>query len=1052
MDFSQSYSRGTFVKFLKDFLPTNFSLKEEALPALSKTSLFEEVILLGKCKLDDYDLAVLEVKHNLESDPRIALSREIFSLLKKYSYFNALVVFHSQSQNWRLSLITSNICLEGAKVKCEPSSFRRHSFYLGPHAKVHTPWQFLIKKGKARDFEDLKERFSIEVVNKEFYKEIAKYFHKLIGGTVKTDHHVEEYKRELKLPSVNEKSDQVYKEFTTRLIGRIIFCWFLKQKKSEKGLPLVPEDMLSTNAVSANKNYYHLILEKLFFEILNTPQDKRKKDLPAGVENIPFLNGGLFEPHSNDFFPGQSLYNLVIPDVWFKEFFEVLETYNFTIDENTSIDVDLSVDPEMLGRIFENLLAEINPATGESARKATGSYYTPRAIVEYMVDESLKQYLFTEAKIEEGKATSLLSYTEVEAGLNDEEKRLIIDALDKIKVIDPACGSGAFPMGMLQKIVLVLQKVDPESKKWLSRLLESIPDKPARERMKKELEGDKDLWNYIRKLGIIRKAIYGVDLQQIAVEISNLRFFLSLIVDEKIEDNKPNRGIEPLPNLEFKFVAANSLIGLPKLAVQQTSLLGASGGDTNIKIEKEINNLQELRDKFFTSYGEEKKKIEKEFKNVQSRMFKYMQDLRKTDSKTFKLATWDPFSDKPSDWFDPEWMFGVRDGFSIAIANPPYISYGIRGTQKMTTEERNALVLRFPNSAEYKISVYALFMDKAIQLVKPDGGIQTFIVPDSFLLGRYFSKIRAYTLNNCEIIHISWFPYKIFEATVGFSVIYTFQKQKRPDDCHRIIARFVKNNDQVADKTYKSFTYPQSYFKQTKHNRFRLFFDEKTMNLVSKIENGSSELAEFMTGRTGVRSLIGQKKIVSKEKKSETWQPGLISGSQITKYKVDYGGDFINIDPKKLNKGGWDYDVIHNPKLLLRQTGDSLTAAIDYKGYYHLNNIHSFASDNERLDILYLLALINSKLLDGYYKITSLEANRVMAQTDIETIESLPIKEVPEDEQKPFIEIIDQILAAKNKNPDADTSNLEDQIDQMVYKLYGLTPEEIKIVENFNKK
>ncbi len=351
-------------------------------------------------------------------------------------------------------------------------------------------------------------------------------------------------------------------------------------------------------------------------------------------------------------------------------------------------------------------------------------------------------------------------------------------------------------------------------------------------------------------------------------------------------------------------------------------------------------------------------------------------------------------------------------------------------------------------------------MDKAIQLAKSDGGIQTYIVPDSFLLGRYFSKIRECILRINEIQHILLLPYSVFDATVGFSVVYSFQRKQKVNEQHNITARFAENNEIVSQGTYKTFSYPQAYFKNLKHFRFRLFFDNKIMSLISKIEEGTDELGQFMTGRTGVRSLIGQKNIVSKEKKSKTWQKGLISGGQIIKYKISYNGDYINIDPKLLNKGGWDYDVINNPKLLLRQTGDSLTASIDYDGLYHLNNIHSFAPDTKELDMLYLMALINSKMFDFYYKTISLEANRVMAQTDIETVEGLPIRNISLKDQEAYIAIVDQILSAKKQPPSspfskgelpvADTSALERQIDQMVYKLYDLTPEEIGIVEGQN--
>jgi uncharacterized protein YfkK (UPF0435 family) len=423
------------------------------------------------------------------------------------------------------------------------------------------------------------------------------------------------------------------------------------------GEPLVPRGILSSDAVYINKEYYHNVLEKLFFEVLNTPQEQRRENILPDADKIPFLNGGLFEPHKlNDFYNGQPQYNLVIPDGWFEQFFKILEQYNFTIDENSTVDADVSVDPEMLGRIFENLLAEVNPDTGESARKATGSYYTPRTIVDYIVDQSLKQYLLTKTKIDEGRITALLSYEAPEVSLSDSEKISVISALDEIKVIDPACGSGAFPMGVLHKMLLVLNKVDPDLRIWVDKRLERIADDIFKEEIKNKLE--RDNLEYVRKLIIIRNSIFGVDIQQIAVEISKLRVFL--------------------PNLEFKFVAANSLLGLPKAVPDRKALI-------DFEDKESINALAKIRDKYFTSYGEEKLKAEQDFIEVQKKMFRfYLQNLNQeqrnlvgtikkvnTSSKTVTqmLSEWEPFSYKQSEWFDTKWMFG-KENFDIVIANP----------------------------------------------------------------------------------------------------------------------------------------------------------------------------------------------------------------------------------------------------------------------------------------------------------------------------------------------------------------------------------------------
>jgi type II restriction/modification system DNA methylase subunit YeeA len=212
--------------------------------------------------------------------------------------------------------------------------------------------------------------------------------------------------------------------------------------------------------------------------------------------------------------------------------------YNFTVDENTSYDVELSIDPEMLGRIFENLLAEINPETGESAKKSTGAFYTPRDIVDYMVDSSLIDYLKTKTEIDENKLRSVISYSygdnEIK-NVSDQEKKDIIDSLYSLTALDPACGSGAFPIGLLQKIVYILQQLDPSAKLWFNKACEGVPF-TFRKEIEKKFEA-KSL-DYIRKLIVIQNSIFGVDIQPIAVEIARIRCFLSLIIEEEVKDSE----------------------------------------------------------------------------------------------------------------------------------------------------------------------------------------------------------------------------------------------------------------------------------------------------------------------------------------------------------------------------------------------------------------------------------------------------------------------------------------------------------------------------------
>ena len=493
--------------------------------------------------------------------------------------------------------------------------------------------------------------FDVEKVNKLFYRQIAQLYYRLTGK--------EGYKRELVLPSVGDDNRDIgfYEEFSVRLIGRTIFCWFLKHKKSDKGVSLIPAEILSLAAVQKTADYYHTILEPLFFEVMNKRVKDRKPLTIPRSEMIPFLNGGLFESHSNDFYRDMPNYGLKIPDTWFKDFFGLLEQYNFTITENSSIDMDVAVDPEMLGRIFENLLAEIVPETGKTARKATGSYYTPRAIVDYMAEQSLRQYLLTKTGLPVETLNRLFSYEENVVDLTESQKEAVVTAVSEIKVIDPACGSGAFPIGVLHRLLLLMEKADPRMEIWRRHYLGSL-DSIVRQTVEKNVR--KENWAYIRKLMVIRDSIYGVDIQAIAVEIAKLRCFLSLIVDEVVADAEDNRGIEPLPNLEFKFVAANTLIGLPSAANQSAFGVTAT-----------VNKLKELRESYLRSFGADKLKIEKEFRATQQKLFKENVQWAVADTLVKQLTEWDPFSYESCSWFDPEWMFGVSGGFDVVIANPP---------------------------------------------------------------------------------------------------------------------------------------------------------------------------------------------------------------------------------------------------------------------------------------------------------------------------------------------------------------------------------------------
>ena len=729
-----------------------------------------------------------------------------------------------------------------------------------------------------------------------------------------------------------------------------------------------------------------------------------------------------------------------VPDIWLKELFDIFEIYNFTIDENTPVDVELSIEPEMLGRIFENLLAEINPETGNTARKSTGSYYTPRPIVEYMVDESLKQYLLNKTNLKESEISSLLAYEEEEVGLNESEKDTVLDALDVIKIIDPACGSGAFPMGILQKMLLILQKIDPESKKWLTKKVSQIENTIVREEFQKKIEAEN--WNYVHKLGIIQDSIYGVDIQPIAVDISKLRFFLSLIVDEKVDDSKENRGVDWLPNLEFKFVCANSLIGLP----------GKNSQTELFEVTDNIKELKKLREEYLRCYGDEKISIEKKFQDIQSRMFLSSLKWGGKDSQTVKLSQWDPFIGKPSGWFDYEWMFGIKDGFDIVIGNPPYVTYKGKQRVNISNEDVSKLISLYPNSAQYKVNSYALFTEKGVNLLKTKGML-SFIIPSTILQNEYLRNIRKYLLSNYHINQIVSFENKVFKAVTDSIILFVsneFFKEAQ--------TLFLRKDNLVFLLNDETKIYSQSNWNSADDGIINLRTSNQEDSILNKIEKASKILNQFMKVYVGIVA-NGIKKFISDKKITKHYKKYL-QGKNIGKYEIIYSGIYVNFDIGKLHSNTNEDVYLQNEKILVRKTGNILLAAYDDSQFYTDQSIYNlYSRKNNKLNLKYIIALLNSRLMNFYFNKKMITNPDVFPYIKGIHLKKLPLKNVNKQYQDPFIEVVNKILdITEDENYLEDNikktkvREYENQIDQMVYKLYDITNEEIEIVENFNKK
>jgi len=1082
---------------------------------------------------------VYQITHHSENDPRISLSRDSFRLLAQYGIKRALILFISQnSLNYRLSLVIIDLKWEeGRRVKKEYSNPRRYSFFLGPETKTHTPETYLIKQGRVKDFEDLKKRFSIEVVNKDFYTQIAILFTKLAGGERTIGGKKYDEKGSLQLPSTSD--DILKKEFSVRLIGRLIFCWFLKKKTSDKGTSLIPEELLSSRSVTQKPGLYHNILEPLFFEILNKLIKQRKKEYQITPwSQIPFLNGGLFTPEYHDYYQvdqlGISKYinTLKVPDSWLKELFDIFEIYNFTIDENTPVDIELSIEPEMLGRIFENLLAEINPETGNSARKSTGSYYTPRPIVEYMVDESLKQYLLTKTNVDENKISSLLTYEEEEVDLNKSEKEAVLDALDVIKIIDPACGSGAFPMGILQKMLLILQKIDPDSKKWLTKKISQIENAVVRKEFQKKVEAEN--WNYVHKLGIIQSSIYGVDIQPIAVDISKLRFFLSLIVDENVDDSKENRGVDWLPNLEFKFVCANSLIGVP------ATLVGSYKEELQPKLFEEVNSiieLKKLREEYLRCYGDEKTSIKKKFQDIQSRMFLRSLKWGGKDSQTVKLSQWNPFSSESCEWFDPEWMFGVSDGFDVIITNPPYI--GEKGHKEIFREIKQGTLGKYYQG---KMDLFYFFFHLALDIGKQNSQI-AFITTNYYPTAYGAKKLRQVFREKTIVRRlINFNELKIFKSALGQHNMITILKKPQNKDfvAKTCITKRTGDATSVILESIVDWQDNQTdYFRVAQQNLFdgdecyirlggnSVLSVEPVQVILKKIKDHGITLGSMAFINQGVVSgcdYVSRKNIDKLKKKFDIeLNDGIYVFNLHNPRDVNIIRNFTDKESKLLRPFFKNSDIARywcktkpSKLLLYSQKFESLSSSqfpnvikhlnkfndilkqrlATYGENYYWSELHRSRSEtifikekitvpyrskintfaynscewfcrsdsyvitqkDKDISLKYLLSLLNSKLyyLWLYYRGKRKGETLELFQVPLSEI---PIKKISERDQQHFIEIVDKILTItksdtylENPGKQAQVKEYEKQIDQMVYKLYGLTDDEIEIVENFDSE
>ena len=1115
VDFKFPYGRVSALEFLDKFLPDDFQKCDEEIKLDFKPQFIRSIRKIGEVASLE-DIHIYEIIHESENDPRVSLSKDSFRLLANFNVRKALIFFVSKSSpNYRLSFVTVDLKWEsGTRIKREYSNPRRYSFFLGPDARVHTPNDFLIKKGQVKDTTDLLLRFDVEIVTKEFFTKYKGLFED-INGYLEKDHSFKIFAG---------KNNIDIDTFAKKLLGQIVFCYFLQRKGwlgAKKGelINKGDKDFMRSlfNHCLEGRNFYNDYLEHLFYGSLNSRAegsgDFYRKHFDC---QIPFLNGGLFEP-PEDYDWEKSFVH--IPDKIFSNkdstgILDVFDLYNFTVYEDDPIDREVSVDPEMLGKVFENLLPE-------NLRKGQGAYYTPREIVHYMCQESLINYLTTETKVDTDKIRDLVVNKHFEG---QGSEGLIDRALQKIKICDPACGSGAFLVGMLHEIGSARRTLNPKQDEY---------------HLKKEA---------------IQNSIYGVDIDPGAVDIAKLRLWLSLVVDYELKD------IEPLPNLDYKIMCGNSLLE----EFEGVIFYDGSTEDGSLFKDERKQKIQELREQvkgYFNIYDEKEKRKKREEINklkdwfikatLEKRRKEITRERRKMEAKASMFEEknrqeyfttqgkifiseakinevlrelHNPQKARPFFIWELEFMdvFDGAGGFDVVIANPPYV--GEKGHKEIFREIKQGGLGNFYLG---KMDLFYFFFHLALNISR-SGALAAFITTNYYTTAMGAKKLRQDLKERATVRKlINFNELKIFESALGQHNMITILSKLRDDKFSaascitkregvantEILQSILNRNDKETD--YFSILQNDLYDGNECYIRIsgnvgltatpiqkildkiksQSEFLGDICNVNQGVVSGADKVSKKHIAKYGISSAAGggifvlsdkemrelglenseknilrpwyknsdiyrwntrktaSESLIYADKRLQNLEKNKIKG-HLLKYKRILDDSTSNSPylhrPRDINFDG--------PKIVVPQRSPRNTFAYNEKPWYASADVYFITQKDSSFSLKYILSLLNSKI---YYLWLYYRGKRKGELLELYQVplSEIPIKKVFINEQNPYIEIVDKILTIINnetyledKQKQLKVKEYERQIDQMIYELYGLTKEEIKFVEGFVKE
>ena len=1177
--FQQGYDRDDWLSQLRQFFP-EFSpfTQPQSIPGFDSTA--ESFIHLGTAPIEGGSgLGIYEIKvaaNTRLSRNRVQLRQMVAKQVGAQALDGALAVYYDASEQWRFSYIAIDYRLDASgKLKREQTPPKRYTYLLGAGANVRTAvarFSKLLQTPSLQtpSLENLREAFAVEALNKEFYQKLNVWYQHAKGTVV--------FPNDLGLDKQTHVATSLI-----RLLTRLLFIWFLKQKGLVN--PALFEETTLKQLIDWHQpsSYYKAIIQNLFFTTLNREIGDREfrthsrtstrtssknylvtslyryrglfkgsdeKEIIALFSQTPFLNGGLFEcldqeataeetangsaPRKEriairiEGFSDRPENPLNVPNALFFNaneqqpgLIDLLSQYQFTVEESTPLDIEVALDPELMGLIFENLLADYNPETRENARKSSGSFYTPRQIVAYMVDESLKACLQHTLSADGGGSSSAAKLNDLFNGTNpfdEQQTTALIEAIDSLRILDPAVGSGAFPMGVLQRLIALLECLDPQNQQFKQRQIKkakAMDDAASKKQSLAAIEvifsGKNAYNNYGRKLYLIENCLFGVDIQPIAIQIAKLRFFISLAIEQEPTDDAGNNyGIRALPNLEIKFVAANSLIQLDKLIKNQLSLRGET-------FEKEEEELNEVRRRYFNAttlktkrkYRKKDEKLRYKIAGLLVNKNRDNGSAQKTggsmdDGSAQKIANWDPYNQSApaADWFDAEWMFRITEGFDLVIGNPPYIRQE-RLKEFKAQFKKNYQI--FSGTAD----IYTYFYARGVSLLSKNGHL-CYISSNKWMRAKYGQKLRCFFKSNTRLKQIIDFGgQKIFEnATVDTNILLCANSPQKEKDNHPKVsqeqpdpvvyyAKQLPNDDKplfsmpIAELSTDAYTLqpPEVLALKQKIEKIGTPLKQWDINIYRGILTGFNQAFVIDSGTK-------EQLIAADPRSAEIIKP-MLRGRDIKAYQHHWTGLWIIATFPVLNININNYPAIkyHLEKFLpkIKQTGESFIDDKGHKqntrkktgnkwfetqdqiGYYkefakekivynditkrlsfslskaeeYFNNTVYFIASNDNL--LFQLAVLNSSLINWYYKIISVQLGTGVVRMFNIYVEQLPIPKTSPSEQQPFINLVDKILATKKTSPDADTSDLESQIDQLVYRLYDLSGEEIAVIEKSNR-